>query len=734
MTEKDYSDDTSTVGSDTSNTSATASPSLPSFSPASSAFSTLSSSSLDINLTPPSRSTSRLRIVKQSTAPPEPQLEHDDYDDEPEPDRSVLLRRVYPSRPTIHDTSLWHNGENPMRRRFQGPDFDSEEADSVYEARRMRLQRLQRQEEEEEEEEEYQQQQQQQRQQQLQQQQQQQQRQRRPQYIVDKKMGRFFYGVIEYILDLFHGALIFLRPVFSLLIALAIFVFLVGVVLQCLDHFRSEVHTRLVCTLPAASFFVKCPMHYHPTPTSDSSSSPKRRSIRAKLRKMRIPIFADLIKGQASTIEMIADSVGGHLKPEFEAEAIKKMEEEGKVMGTPSSGMGEGGTEGGGGGGGVGGGGGGTGGQTHTEGSWSSRNHHHGRQSQGDHRREDNFKKGSGKAKGDHDSKKRGMPKNDYDDPYGLTKYTEHRGIPLPVLMKMTELAVEDLKVLVKYSTLPLETRDLVVSKLEQYVLRARVTSKQMQSLHSRAEGSLDGLAIRNNYLMRELKRIQRQQELMDEPQGLWDKFMDLVLGDTREQVLIASEKKLQQLYKASMEDARKRMRDIVLLTQDVLKSLNLLDETMRSINELTTQEEHFQKEAHARLSRIWTMLGRNRLEHHYYNENLGVLENMDGQRMAATGQIHKALLRITKFGEDMGVLREKIVEAVVDTPEHDPFLNILHPPEAAGAGDTERLESYTLMGHIEQIELVTARLKDRNFRIDGEFKSMEDEMDGYRG
>lgn len=101
----------------------------------------------------------------------------------------------------------------------------------------------------------------------------------------------------------------------------------------------------------------------------------------------------------------------------------------------------------------------------------------------------------------------------------------------------------------------------------------------------------------------------------------------------------------------------------------------------------------------------------------------------MDGQRMAATGQIHTALLRITKFGEDMGVLREKIVEAVVDNPERNPFANILHPP-GSGAGDNERLESYTLMGHIEQIESVTKRLKDRNFRIDEEFRAKEDRYD----
>ncbi|KAF9348854.1 hypothetical protein BGX34_002206 [Mortierella sp. NVP85] len=151
----------------------------------------------------------------------------------------------------------------------------------------------------------------------------------------------------------------------------------------------------------------------------------------------------------------------------------------------------------------------------------------------------------------------------------------------------------------------------------------------------------------------------------------------------------------------------------------------------MRSIKELATQEEQFQKEAHAKLSRLWTILGLNRLENHYYKDNLGLLENMDGHRMAATGQIHMALLRITKFGEDMGVLREKIVEAVVDTPGQDPFSNILHPPSEAGSGDAERLESYTLMGHIEQIELETTRLKDRNFRIDGEFKAKEDQMDG---
>lgn len=290
----------------------------------------------------------------------------------------------------------------------------------------------------------------------------------------DFKMGRqmdqLVYDVCHYMVELLRGTFIFLRPLFSFVLALIILVLIAGGLYQCIEHFGSEVHTRLVCKYRFASFFVQCPS-YQPTPTVPLSPP------------LPVPNFAGLINGQASSIEMIADSLGP-LK--FEPGFITKG------WTTQSSGQHA------------------SGGAYEKAGGSKSSNKHHQQHKDGD------------RASGD---------LND-DDPYGLLKYSSQGGIPLPELIKRTELAVVDLKSSVKHSILPYDTKEMMVAKLEQYHLRAKMAARQVLALTSRAEGSLDGLVIKNTYLMKDLRRLQRQREILEAPQSFWDRMRDKLGGE----------------------------------------------------------------------------------------------------------------------------------------------------------------------------------------------------------
>lgn len=118
----------------------------------------------------------------------------------------------------------------------------------------------------------------------------------------------------------------------------------------------------------------------------------------------------------------------------------------------------------------------------------------------------------------------------------------------------------------------------------------------------------------------------------------------------------------------------------------------------------------------------MWTNWGRDELELKLesHRENLELLDNMDYQRMAAVGQVHSALLRLTRFDYDMSILDEKIADAMEDGLPPD-WSNVVKTPDAAGG---ERFESYTLMGHIEQIDLATKKLKNRSLLVDEAMKA----------
>ncbi|KAF9951810.1 hypothetical protein BGZ65_005742 [Modicella reniformis] len=447
-----------------------------------------------------------------------------------------------------------------------------------------------------------------------------------------------------------------------------------------------------------ATFFVQCPMISSSTSSSTSSSSPSY-----------VPNFSGLVNKQAASYELIADSLGS-LDPMIVAkiraeEQHKARQGQGQQQQRKRNRSGQ------------------------NEGSKRSRNNNNNNSDK------DYYKEGDDDDHNhNHNNKKHGHNDDDDDvdddddwqDPYGLIKHSRRGGPPLPVLIKKTELAVVDLKVLVKHSDIPKDSKQMLVERLERYHLKAKVASRQMQVLQSRTEGCLDGLVIRNMYLIRELDRLQHQQELLRKERtfGLWDRLINLASGGTGTG-LATSERKVVQLYQSSMEDARRNVRDLIFKTQLVVESLDILEDTLMSISELTVLEKKQQRSGHSEvMAQIWTRLGGNRLEVESFGDNLDLLENMDGQRMAAKGQISAALLKLTSFEIEMGNLNEKIADAViVGASQQQPLVPSSSIPTEQQQQQQEEeglgVEASSLREHIEHIEVVSRRLKYRSFIAD---------------
>ncbi|KAG0204220.1 hypothetical protein BGX33_008642 [Mortierella sp. NVP41] len=353
---------------------------------------------------------------------------------------------------------------------------------------------------------------------------------------------------------------------------------------------------------------------------------------------------------------------------------------------------------------------------------------------------------------GNNDQDQGGEGNEDDDDPYGLSIHAsayEGGRLPLPLVLKRAELAVVDLKVLVRHSSLPERARSLLVEQLEAFHNRAKVTSRKLQFLQARANGCVDGLVIRNVYLTVELDRLEGQRErLLGEGgdgggrSGFLGRAWEFFAG-THDLEVASSEKKLRQLYQGTMEDAKNHVRDLILQVQDVLQSLDAMDQTLSNIHDLTTQERRQQnKEQIEVLSQLWAQLGGHRMQREMYRENLDLLQNMDGERKATVGQIQSALWKLTDFEAEIGVLRERIVDAVVDealqgtttepleeTVKAPPPLDDDKENMASGPSGHRRMSTVSLRAHIQQIDRVTSRLKERSFLAESMVKAQADQI-----
>ncbi|KAF9210459.1 hypothetical protein BGZ59_009429 [Podila verticillata] len=306
------------------------------------------------------------------------------------------------------------------------------------------------------------------------------------------------------------------------------------------------------------------------------------------------------------------------------------------------------------------------------------------------------------------------------EDPYGMAIYV--KGMPLPLLLKRSELAVVDLKVLVKHSALKEPSKHLLVQQLESFHTRAKVAGRELQFLQARANGCVDGLVIRNVYLTIELDRLEEEQRILREQhESYWGKVWNLLSGSNDLQ-LAASEAKLNQLYQTTMSDARDHIRDLIVKAQGVLTSLDAMDQTLSTIHEITTQEKQHQSQQQDKtLAQLWSLLGGNRLEKTFYSSNLKLLQDMESHRKATVGQIQTVLWKLTDFEAEIGILREKLVGATVDAMGRGKEGPITINSEDGKNKGSSSLASDTssLRVHIQQIDLVTSRLKERSFLAD---------------
>ncbi|KAF9947882.1 hypothetical protein BGZ72_010178 [Mortierella alpina] len=480
-----------------------------------------------------------------------------------------------------------------------------------------------------------------------------------------------------------------------------------------------------MCKIPGLSHFLECPTSpsaaslYYGSMGSSSSSSGS---------SYPVPDFADLINKQVAAQELFADSLNA-LHPDFVARGGRGVTKDSTRKGGRQGFAGR------------------TGKNTRVY-----------------------FQQGQKQGRRDHNDNERGDERDEEEegeeesDPYGLmVLLPTNGGKPLPLLLKQAELATVDLKVLVSHSRLPKERKQLLTEQLEKFHLGAKATSRQMQFLQVEANAYMDVLRIKNVYLIAALDRLEQQQqrsttaslrdgtvaggsgggETQKEGLGvlggiavLWDRIWDFFTGSYDLQT-VASEQKLQSLYQTTMEEARTHIRDLIVKAQDLLQSLDALDQIMSSIHEITTQERRAQKTAHGEvLSQLWSKFGGNRLQRGLFEENLGLLQDIGVQRKLTVGQIQTALLKLTDFEAEIGVLRERVVHAVVgmsvdggdgsgETVTGSGSSSSADSGQEEGGGGghsslgTGAGTSSTLRAHIEHIMRVTDRMKERSFLAD---------------
>ena len=242
--------------------------------------------------------------------------------------------------------------------------------------------------------------------------------------------------------------------------------------------------------------------------------------------------------------------------------------------------------------------------------------------------------------------------------------------------LKKVELATRDLQAMIKYSNL--QSHELLESKLGEYVVRTRQFGRDIQSLQAQTKGVVDNLITYNTFTFRKLSEVKSKK---------------------------SSRQDLRALYEHAMSLVEKESKRLILTIIKAQGSLNLLEEGLYSMHEISVQEKFYQKSEKPNvLEDLVNMINGKGVRRSLVEENLALLASFDKERINAATQLMMMQDRMEAFQMDLEELRAQVVAPVL-VPDAVPLE--MHIENVGKA--IERLKSGKVIDYEEKPQLDAA-------------------------
>lgn len=266
----------------------------------------------------------------------------------------------------------------------------------------------------------------------------------------------------------------------------------------------------------------------------------------------------------------------------------------------------------------------------------------------------------------------------------------------LPSTIKDSEIAIRDLRTLVRHSRLP--SRHQLDLEFENFVLTASEASMDLSRFNSRIGATVDRIIATNTWTRAVLSGISEQEASY----GAVDRVYDAL---TRP--FIAPPPTLQERifdqYSLHVGKNTEEITKLIDTAVALLSVLQNLDERLDTIYQIATGDDTtITKNQEELLAQLWTKLGGNNSKVKANNKHLHLLRNISAYRKQALKHVSGTLLKLRAIQAELENLREGVAA-----------------PEVLGWRDSLPIEY-----HLELIDRGVDRLKQargESMRVEGE-------------
>ncbi|KAG6074170.1 hypothetical protein E4U16_004185 [Claviceps sp. LM84 group G4] len=275
-------------------------------------------------------------------------------------------------------------------------------------------------------------------------------------------------------------------------------------------------------------------------------------------------------------------------------------------------------------------------------------------------------------------------------------------GVSLPLEMKRSELAVRDLRSLVRHSDV--QARHELVLEFDGYIDTARRSSSELQKFNSHVGSAVDAVISINRWTSRYIDSLSPDSALgAGGAAGSsvlveWTQWMFSPFQPADQHVF--SERIILDKYIEHTSLVSQRISSLILEAQAVLRLLTKAEDHLGLIYDITSRTSASVSSRRGEiLWSIWTLVGANSGRLQSLSQQLTLLQQVDAQRSTAVKQVSALILELESIQAGLGDLRDRVTE-----------------PQFSGTGASSAY--IPLSVHIETIDRGVDRLQAARRRI----------------
>ncbi|KAG6202718.1 hypothetical protein E4U35_005028 [Claviceps purpurea] len=285
-------------------------------------------------------------------------------------------------------------------------------------------------------------------------------------------------------------------------------------------------------------------------------------------------------------------------------------------------------------------------------------------------------------------------------------------GVSLPLEMKRSELAVRDLRSLVRHSDV--QARHELVLEFDGYIDTARRSSSELQKFNSHVGSAVDAVISINRWTSRYIDSLSPDSALGAGSSVLveWTQWIFSPFQPADQHMF--SERIILEKYIEHTSLVSQRISSLILEAQAVLRLLTKAEDHLGLIYDITSRTSASVSSRRGEiLWSIWTLVGANSGPLQSLSQQLTLLQQVDAQRSTAVKQVSALILELESIQAGLGDLRDRVAE-----------------PQFSGASSAY----IPLSVHIETIDRGVDRLQAARRRIRAaEDGRVRDTMAGLR-